>query len=284
MTVVSSRPARLLAGLLTSALLGAGLAAVGASAPASAAVADPTYNVVDRSAQGVTADALPTVQIDGVVWDTAIAGDTVYAGGQFANARPAGAAAGTNLTPRSNLLSFNLRTGVLNTGFAPTVNGRIRALTLSPDKSRLYVVGAFTQVNGVTRNRVAAFNTSDGSLISTFAPNAGGDVFTVQATNSAVYLGGWFTSVNGVARTRLAAVNPTNGALLGWAPTADSTVNTMTRDRRRQQGRGGRYLRQAQRRDRPRPGLARRGVPVRSPPTRSTRSSRTTAARPASTP
>ena len=225
------RRSRLLCALLSTlsaAIVGTGALALG-TLPAEAAVAaSPTYNVVDRPADAVTADYLPTVQIDGVVWDTAIVGDTVYAGGQFANARPAGAAAGTNLTPRANLLSFSLRTGVLNSGWAPNVNGRIRSMALSPDKSRLYIAGSFTSVNGVARYRVAAFNTSDGSLVTSFAPVFGSDVFSLAVTNSAVYAGGWFTSVNGVARSRIAAVSPTNGATLAWAPSVDSTVNTMT--------------------------------------------------------
>ncbi|WP_344018859.1 PKD domain-containing protein, partial [Microlunatus capsulatus] len=223
-----SRAKRALTGLLSTTILAGALVAAG-TGQASAAEAASTYNVVDRdAAKGVTADALPTVQIDGVVWDQAIVGDTVYAGGQFANARPAGAAAGTNLTPRGNLLSYNIRTGVLNPGFAPTVNGRIRAMAVSPDKSRLYVVGSFTTVNGQSRSRVAAFNTSDGSLVSTFKPVASSDVFSIAVSNDAVYLGGWFGAVNGVARQRLAAVSPSTGATLAWAPTADSTVNTMT--------------------------------------------------------
>ncbi len=53
----------------------------------------------------MSADRLPTVQIDGVVWSQAVVGNTVYAGGRFNNARPAGAAAGTNLTARANLLA-----------------------------------------------------------------------------------------------------------------------------------------------------------------------------------
>src|SRR3954452_16701713 len=61
----------------------------------------------------VSADALPTVQIDGVVWSQAVVGTTVYAGGKFNNARPAGAAAGTNQTPRANLLAFDVTTGNL---------------------------------------------------------------------------------------------------------------------------------------------------------------------------
>ena len=63
---------------------------VAASANASAAVSP----VVARAQSGVTADALPTVQIDGVVWSQAVVGNVVYAGGSFANARPAGAASG----------------------------------------------------------------------------------------------------------------------------------------------------------------------------------------------
>ena len=67
----------------------------------------------------VSADALPTVQIDGVVWSQAVVGNTVYAGGRFNNARPAGAAAGTQLTPRGNLLAYDITTGNLVTSFAP---------------------------------------------------------------------------------------------------------------------------------------------------------------------
>ena len=219
------RVLRTLISVLSTSLIVGALTAI---APAQAATrTDPDYNVVDRPSTGVTADALPTVQIDGVVWDTAIAGDTVYAGGQFANARPAGAAAGTNLSPRSNLLAFDLRTGVLNASFKPVVDGRIRAMAVSPDKSRVYIVGSFTHVNGQTRNRIAAFNTADGSLTS-FAPNVSNDVFTVAVSNSAVYLGGWFAAVNGVGRSRVAAVSPATGATLAWAPTADSTVQAMT--------------------------------------------------------
>ena len=43
----------------------------------------------------VSSDPLPTAQIDsaGVVWTQAVVGNTVYAGGNFTKARPAGATA-----------------------------------------------------------------------------------------------------------------------------------------------------------------------------------------------
>ena len=59
----------------------------------------------------VSAAALPTVQINGVVWDQVIVGNRVFATGQFTQARPAGAAPGTNETPRSNILAYDLTTG-----------------------------------------------------------------------------------------------------------------------------------------------------------------------------
>ena len=40
----------------------------------------------------VAADPLPTVQIDGVAWTQRVIGNTVYVGGRFTTARPAGAA------------------------------------------------------------------------------------------------------------------------------------------------------------------------------------------------
>ena len=61
------------------------------SLPAQAAVPP----VSARTGSVVTADGLPTVQIDGVVWTQAVVGDRVFAAGEFTHARPAGAAPGS---------------------------------------------------------------------------------------------------------------------------------------------------------------------------------------------
>ena len=206
------------------------LAAQSLTPPAAGAAPGP---VVQRSAGAVTADALPTVQVDGVVWAQVVIGTTVYAGGRFTSARPAGAAPGTSQVARSNLLAYDIRTGVM-TGFAPTVNAPVKALAASADGSQLFVGGQFTAVNGANRYRFAAFSVPAGTLQSA-APAFDSTVSAIAVTSSAVYLGGIFSRAGGSVRTRLAAVSPTTRALLGWAPTADSDVHALvvTPDRSR---------------------------------------------------
>lgn len=202
--------------------------------PAAAAQLSHPAPIQERNAQTVTADVLPTAQIgtksdgtDGVVWALKIVGDTVYAGGNFANARPAGASKGDLAeVTRSNLLSFSLTTGAL-TSFAPNVNGQVKALATSPDGSVLYVGGVFTKVNGESHSLIAAFDTSTGQLIESFAPQIIGTyVNAIAVTNSAVYVGGLFTAGNRTGRKNLMAFD-TSGRLLGWAPKADDEVDAM---------------------------------------------------------
>ncbi|WP_431030830.1 PKD domain-containing protein [Plantibacter sp. RU18] len=191
------------AAVIAGTLVSLQTAAVAAE-PAAAATPLPTT---------VAADALPTAQMDGVAWGQAVAGNTVFVGGDFAKARPAGAAAGVNTVDRKNLMAYTISTGVM-TSWNPTANAPVNSMAVSPDGSRLYVGGNFTSINGVTRNRVAAFDTATGALITTFAPVVNGKVMSVKATNSTVYIGGEFTSVGGATRTKVAAVSAGTGALL----------------------------------------------------------------------
>jgi len=211
--------------MLAGILAGGALVAVAPRAVA----AQLTYPapVQARNAKTVNSDFLPTAQLDsGVVWALKVIGNTVYAGGSFSAARPAGSLAGQNTVPRSNLLAFNLTTGAL-TSFAPTVNGQVKSLTASPDGSRLYVGGSFTTVNGQSRYNIAAFDTATGALNTTFKPAVGGSyVNAIAATSTAVYLGGLVSAGNGVARKNLMAFN-TSGVLLGWAPTTDLQVDAL---------------------------------------------------------
>ncbi|GAA1831358.1 LamG-like jellyroll fold domain-containing protein [Agromyces salentinus] len=166
----------------------------------------------------VSSDSLPTAQINGVVWDQAIVGDTVFVGGNFTAARPAGSPPGSNTVARTHLLSYRLSTGQL-LSWAPNLNGQVRAMDTSPDGSRLYVVGAFTTVNGGSRSRIAAFDTASGSLITDFNASANGELFAVGASASTVYFAGNLSSAGGLSRPgRAAAATATTGATTGWAP------------------------------------------------------------------
>ncbi|MEU2350286.1 PKD domain-containing protein [Modestobacter sp. NPDC049651] len=201
---------------VTAALTVTGALAVlapGAASADSAPLSPSPANPVTASV-----DALPTVQIDGVAWAQTVVGNTVYVGGSFTSARPAGAPAGTGETPRRNLLAYDIRTGELVSSFAPDLNGQVLAVTASPDGRRVYVAGDFTTADGQTRKRVAAYDTATGALVANWKPNVNSQVRALAVTDDTVYMGGSITAVGGVTRTRLAAVKTSDGSLLPWAP------------------------------------------------------------------
>jgi PKD repeat protein len=205
-----SKRGRILAVATTFAVISSLLAF---ASPASADTAPP----VATDPSTVSSDALATPQINGVVWSQAIVGNVAYVAGNFTSARPYGSAAGTNETPRSYLLAYDVTTGVL-LSWAPTLNGQIRQITVSPDKTRLYAVGDFTTVNGATRNRVVAFDLPSGAMSTTFHPSANATTYAVAATNSSVYLGGNFSAMAGASRVGTASVSASTGSAGAWNP------------------------------------------------------------------
>ncbi|MCP2336853.1 LamG-like jellyroll fold domain-containing protein [Actinomadura rupiterrae] len=217
-----SRPGRRRAALAGGVALTAALAgAVALIDPHDSATVTGTAADSAATPPTVSADPLPTVQVNGVVWSMATVGDTVYATGSFTKARPPGAAPGEQEVARQNLLAFNLTTGNLVTSFAHTLDGQGLRVAASPDGKRVYVGGEFTTVDDKPHNRLAAFDTATGALVDGFKPDVSQKVRGIAATDTAVYFGGNFFNVNGKGRTRLAAVNASDGTLLPWAPKAD---------------------------------------------------------------
>ncbi|MFC5381901.1 PKD domain-containing protein [Aquipuribacter nitratireducens] len=181
----------------------------------------------------VAADALPTVQVNGVVWSQAVIGDRVWAAGSFTTARPAGSAPGQNEVDRRNVLVYDIRTGQRDTTFTEWLNATGHVVAASPDGRRVYVGGDFTSASGVRHERIVAFDAVTGRAVHAFDAHLDARVSAIAATNDTVYVGGSFLSANGVPRTRLAAFRASDGALLDWAPTAqDQPVQalTLTRD------------------------------------------------------
>ncbi|MGI8870707.1 MAG: LamG-like jellyroll fold domain-containing protein [Mycobacteriales bacterium] len=168
----------------------------------------------------VSADGLPTWQLNGVGWSQAVVGDTVYVTGSFTKARPPGVpVGGAGEVPASNIFAYNITTGA-PVAFNHTLNAQGLTLAASPDGSRIYVGGDFTSVDGVARNHIAAFSTATGALVTSFAPSISSQVRAIAVSARTVYVGGGFSYVNGAARRRLAAFDG-SGGLLPWAPTAD---------------------------------------------------------------
>lgn len=165
-------------------------------------------------------------QTNGSVRALAYANGKVFIGGQYTTVRPPGAAAGTQETSRTYLAVVDAASGNL-LSFAPQPNGVVWSLAASPDQSRVYVGGDFTQIAGQSRQRLAAIDTASLTLISTFRPNVAYRVATIAAQGSTVYFGGSFGAVSGAVRNRVAAVQASNGALLPWNPDANFDVKVV---------------------------------------------------------
>jgi hypothetical protein len=187
------------------------------------AVAD-TAPVAPATRATVSADALPTVQINGVVWAQVVVGNTVYATGDFSSARPAGSAGGQNEIARANILAYDIRTGELRTNWAPTLNAQGLALAASADGSVIYVGGDFTEVSGTTHNRIVALEAATGTVVASFKASVNTRVRALAVSGGLLYAGGLFTTSSSQARARLAAFTAATGVLTDWNPGADREV------------------------------------------------------------
>jgi hypothetical protein len=203
---------RLIAALTTTTIALSGLSALVQRAPAGAIEGPMPSNVA------------PTWQTNSPVTALAATGGVLYAGGAFTSVRPPGAAAGSGEVIRRHLAAFDAGTGRLIVGFSHEVNAAVTTLAASPDGKTIYVGGDFSSIDGVTRNRVAAFSAATGALTS-WNPGANARVASITASATAVYLAGAFSTVGGVAERRLAAVSPSTGAALaGFTASADDVV------------------------------------------------------------
>ncbi len=187
------------------------------AAPATAVFADTTPPAGTPAT--VSADPLPTVQIDGIVWKQAILGNKVYATGKFTTARPAGVAkGGTGTVTRDSLIKYDITTGAIDTTFVHTLTGGTaegKGIAISPDGTRLYVGGGFTTVDGQAHANFAAFDLTTNKVLSGFS-GVNGKVNSVAATNTQAYLGGYFSAAGGQARSKLAAFNANGTINTGW--------------------------------------------------------------------
>lgn len=159
------------------------------------------------------------VDVNGPVYAMAVQGDRLFIGGDF-----------SQLTidkdaqyNRSNLAAIELSTGVPVTGWNPTINDPVWALT--SNETQLYLGGSFTQVNGTNRNHLAALSIDDGSVNSGWTPSANDTVNTLLYDSGAVFAGGLFTRVSDDDRDFLVKIDAVSGGVDGqWNPGAPDEV------------------------------------------------------------
>ena len=92
------------------------------------------------------------------------------------------------------MLAYDLTTGALITSFAPTFNAQVRSITVTPDGTKVYVGGEFTQVNGATRNRVAAFDPPTGALLAVQRRTSTRASRSSRRRTATLYIGGIFST------------------------------------------------------------------------------------------
>ncbi len=133
-------------------------------------------------------------------------------GGFFTSLSPNGGAAIT----RNYIARLNAD-GSVDTAFNPNPNNSVTALAMQTD-GKLVLGGSFTSLspNGgdaVTRNRIARLN-ADGSVDTTFDPNAAGTVFALAVqSDGKVVAGGVFTAMGSLSRNFIARLSTPQAAL-----------------------------------------------------------------------
>lgn len=133
----------------------------------------------------------PTWQTNGVVYALGSAQGKVF--GQAAPStqlRPPSGGSGTaQSVPASLSLTPRPAPRRRASSPCPGLSSTIRAIEVTPDQSTVYIIGAFTSVNGVSRTRVAALDVASCSVKTAF--NAGvvsAEVFGLDVYDNTLYL------------------------------------------------------------------------------------------------
>jgi hypothetical protein len=127
------------------------------------------------------------------VYSLATWGRRVYLGGAFRK---------VNDRNRLHLAAVRRGEGKLYANWAPTTNGIVRTLALSPNKRRLYAGGSYSVISGKSRPNLAALHPATGA-VKDWTPNPRVDndyqVFDLAVSNEAVYVAGGGRNPDGTA-------------------------------------------------------------------------------------
>jgi hypothetical protein len=178
-------------------------------------------------------DTVPATEISPARTVAALAtgtGGRVFVGGSFTHL---GGSAVTGLAVVSAT-----GTGALDGAWAVGADGPVHSLAFTPDRSRLFVGGGFTNLGGQPRSRLAAVATAGaGSVDGAFNPGVdGGDVLALNLSSDGtrLYAGGSFsdiarTQIPRMPRRFLAALNAASGEIdLAFDPRPSATVHAVS--------------------------------------------------------
>ena len=119
---------------------------------------------------------------------------------------------------------MNINTGQILSDNLSFGNGGVTEFAIGD--SLVYILGNFTDINGVGKGRSAAIKKSDRTL-TPFDIKANNSIETVFLKDSLLFLGGNFTFVGGQFRNRIACININSGKANSWDPNSNAQVRSI---------------------------------------------------------
>lgn len=197
--------------------------------------------------QTLPASDSSTWQTDNSVWALAYSNHVVFAAGDFTHICAPGTPASSCSTPMGGIAAFHADgTGVgtpctaaspcpgVGAWLDPKVVGRVYALSVTPDGTKLYAAGDLSSADGVKHGKIVGYDltrtTTRSATRQLPTPSAVGQVRALATTNDYVFVGGGFTSMKAADGTafnqpHLASFTTADGVLrTDWAPPVDDTV------------------------------------------------------------
>jgi outer membrane protein assembly factor BamB len=150
------------------------------------------------------------------VFELELAGSTAYVGGQFSF---------IGGQSRNNIAALDVANAAASS-WNPNVTGAFitQVRSIAASAGPIYFGGAFLNVNGVPRNRLAAVDPVT-AVPTAWNPNPTSDVLEVRPWGGAVLVGGFFGSIGGLARRHLASIDAATGNANPWNPDPDQEVD-----------------------------------------------------------
>jgi hypothetical protein len=143
----------------TRVFIGGLFSSAGGTARANLAAVDSDTGVAVSGWQADTVGDGPEV------YGLAVAGSRLYVGGRYS---------GIDGSQRRRLAALDTTSGDVVTSFRPAPNGVVKAVRVSPDTTKVYAGGSFTEIGGQVRLHGAAEMLASTGDATTFNPSQGG--------------------------------------------------------------------------------------------------------------